>query len=397
MSGVHLCVASHKQCWQGPEGEWHSYGGFPLQMEALGSTVDRMTLVITRGEPRAGGIPLPRFARVVPLRPPAGRDARRKLSVLAGLPYYLATLRAAFREADAVHVPLPGDIPLLGLLVAAAMRKPILARYGGTWQADEETTLMNRVTQAAMRRLTGGRNVMLATGDGALPPAPGIEWIFSTALWERDLASIVPAAHGVLHDPPALVYAGRLSPEKGVDVLIEAVADLAVRRGVPVVLTIAGDGPERERLRQLAGSRGVEALVRFAGQLDRAALGHCLAVSDLCVQPSRTEGFSKAWLDAMAYGLPVLASRVGAAASVVGEAEERGWLVPPGDAGALADRLQAVLTHPRDWTALRRRCRSFVEGRTLDVWATRIATRCEDAWGRPLRTGAAPPQLAVAR
>jgi hypothetical protein len=70
--------------------------------------------------------------------------------------------------------------------------------------------------------------------------------------------------------------------------------------------------------------------------------------------------------------------------------------VPPGDPAALAGRLRAVLTEPRDWPALRRRCRAFVEDRTLEVWAAAIATRCETAWKRPLRTGTAPPVLAVA-
>ena len=382
MMATHLCVASHKQCWRGPEGAWLSYGGFPRQMEALATIVGRLTLVVVESAPRAGGLPLPPLARVVPLRQPAGADARRKLSILAGLPYYLHMLRTAFRDADAVHAPVPGDIPLLALLTAAAMRKPLLARYGGAWHADAETTMMNRVTQACMRRLAGGRNVMLATGEGARPPAPGIEWIFSTALWATELTAIVPVSHGAPRAHPSLIYAGRLSPEKGVDVLIEAIADLVANRALPATLTIAGDGPERGRLEQLAGERGVSTHVTFAGQLDRAALGARFAAADLCVQPSRTEGFSKAWLDAMAYGLPVVASEVGAAASVMGEPGERGWLVPPGDAVVLADRLQAVLTEPRDWHALRRRCRAFVEGRTLETWAAAISARCEVAWAR---------------
>ena len=58
--------------------------------------------------------------------------------------------------------------------------------------------------------------------------------------------------------------------------------------------------------------------LRFTGQLDRARLSRELMNQDLCVQPSFTEGFSKAWLDAMAHGLPVLASQVGAAKGVLG-------------------------------------------------------------------------------
>jgi glycosyltransferase involved in cell wall biosynthesis len=96
-----------------------------------------------------------------------------------------------------------------------------------------------------------------------------------------------------------------------------------------------------------------------------------------------TEGFSKAWLDALSAGLPVVASDVGAAAAVLGKDGERGWRVPPGDAGALRATLLAVLRDARDWPALRRRCRAYVEGRTLESWARRIGEICSGQWGVP--------------
>ena len=388
---MRLCVASHKECWQAADGRWMSSGGFPRQMEGLASIFDSMTLVVVAGHPRVGGSPLPAGSSVIALRSPSGADARRKMSIAAHLGYYLGALRAAFRSADAVHVPLPGDISLLGLLTALGMGKPLLARYGGSWAGDDETTLMNRVTRACVRRFAGGRNVMLVTGEGVAPPAPGVSWIFSTALTVAELAGIRPATHAELHDPPRLVYAGRLSPEKGVAVLLEALALLRREALAPMpVLQLCGDGPERGTLERLAATLGVADLATFAGQLDRGALGAALLSADLCVQPSRTEGFSKAWLDAMAHGLPVVASDVGAARAVVGADGERGWVTAAGDAPALARRLREVLTSATiDWRALRARCRAHVEGRTLEAWAGEIEMRCTAAWGRPTRGGTA--------
>lgn len=364
-----------------------STGGFPSQMEGLASIFDSLSLVVVAGPPRSGGTALPRSASVTALRSPAGADARRKASIARHLRYYLGALAAAFRDADAVHVPLPGDISLLGLLTALRMRKPLIARYGGSWAGDHETTLVNRVTKACLRRFAGGRNVMLVTGEGAAPPAPGVEWIFSTALTRDELAAIRPAAHVALHDPPALVYAGRLSREKGVDVLLEAMALLRREGMTPMpVLQVCGDGPERAALERLSTALGVGDLVTFAGQLDRTALGAAFLAADLCIQPSRTEGFSKAWLDAMAHGIPVVASEVGAARSVVGAAGERGWLVAPGDAVGLAQLLRQVFaSRSQDWGAMRARCREYVEGRTLEAWASAIESRCVAAWGRPTR------------
>jgi glycosyltransferase involved in cell wall biosynthesis len=130
----------------------------------------------------------------------------------------------------------------------------------------------------------------------------------------------------------------------------------------------------------------------FLGQLDREALSRCLDDADVCVQPSLTEGFSKAWLDAMAHGLPVIASEVGAARAVIGAAGERGMLVPPGDPEALARALERLLVSSTvgeagDWPALRRRCHAYVQSRTLDAWAERAGSLCASQWHLSLVSG----------
>lgn len=387
-----VCAVSFKPCWQDESGKWLSSGGFPLQMGGIASLFDEMVLVIVRAAPGAvpagGGIPLPAGARVVALSEPRGTDARRKLSVAARLPYYLWKIGRSMRGADAVHVPLPGDIPLLALGVALLARKRTIVRYGGSWPTNEQTTAMDRFTKAVMRRFAGGRNVMLATGGGAAEPAPGVAWIFSTALSRAELERAVPALDRGLCPTPRLIYVGRLSPEKGVATLLRALAMLARDGFAPMPhVTLAGDGPERAALEELARELGCGQLVSFAGQLERSALSVALSSADLCVQPSLTEGFSKAWLDAFAHGLPVLASEVGAARVVLGGEGERGWLVPPGDAAALAAALRRVLTAPIDWPALRQRCRAYVEGMTLEEWSHRIGERCARQWGWTLGNG----------
>ncbi len=379
---MRVCVVSYKECWQDATGAWFSYGGFPAQMAAIASLFHETTLVIVQGAPRSGGIALPARARVVPLRGPVGTDARRKLSVLARLPYYLGAIAPHIHAADALHVPLPGDLPLLALLVAFALGKRVIARYGGSWTSNGQTTLMNRVTRQCMRLLAGDRNVMLAAGEDDAPPASGMHWIFSTALTDAELHAIRPRLDRGLADTPNLVYVGRLSREKGVAQLVQAVAQLW-REGFGRLprLTLIGDGPERAALERLVAAAGCDGTIEFVGQVDRATLSQHLLEADVCVQPSLTEGFCKAWLDALAHGVPVLGSPVGAAPAVIGRAGERGWLVPPGDARALATALRRVLSTTADWPALRARCRAYVEGRTLEAWAQLIRARCEQQWG----------------
>jgi glycosyltransferase involved in cell wall biosynthesis len=137
----------------------------------------------------------------------------------------------------------------------------------------------------------------------------------------------------------SVVTVARLSPEKDVATLIKAAA--LVRRERPAFrVEIAGDGPCLPALGTLAGGLGLEDHVRFLGQVsDVPAL---LARAALFVLPSLTEGLSLTLLEAMARGLPVVATRAGGNPEVVSDGET-GWLVPPGDAEELARAILYLL------------------------------------------------------
>lgn len=381
-----VCAVSFKECWRDSEGRWFSDGGFPLQMSAIGTLFDGMTLLIVESAPKAGGLPLPGSAEVVALPKPQGRDGRRKVWIAMNAGRYVRKFLPHLRSCDVLHAPLPGDLPLIAFLLAAAMRKRTIVRYGGSWRLSDTTTWMNRVTRGLMRFCAGGRHVMFAAGDEAAAPAGNVRWLFSTALSRQEVRNISPCLERGLSSPPRLITIGRLSPEKGVDQLIQALAMLRDPGSVAPQLTVAGDGPERDALVALAKSAGCAEQVRFAGQLDRKQLSAELLKSDVCVQASRSEGFSKAWLDAFAHGVPVLASRVGAASAVIGE-NERGWLMQRGDAAELAASLRTILNRQTGWYAMRRNCRAYAEARTLESWAEEIGRGAAAQWGLRLAEG----------
>lgn len=141
---------------------------------------------------------------------------------------------------------------------------------------------------------------------------------------------------------------GRLVPIKGLDIAIRALA------GHDASLLIAGDGIERDRLRALADQLRVDA--RLLGTVDAEAKARLFAAADAFVMPSRTlasgrsEGVPTALLEAMAHGLPAVATRSGGIASVIRH-EATGLLVPEDDPAALSHAL-ARLSHDDD---LRRR------------------------------------------
>jgi glycosyltransferase involved in cell wall biosynthesis len=160
---------------------------------------------------------------------------------------------------------------------------------------------------------------------------------------------------GGVAEGPALV-AGRLAPEKGVEVAIEAC------RTAGVALVVAGDGPERAALQ----ARAAGANVRFAGQLGARALAAERAAASIALVPSLSaETFGLAAAEAMADGVPVAASEIGALPELL----EQQALVAPGDAAALAERLVSRRGDPEagrcGLDAVRARCAPQVVGPAL--------------------------------
>jgi glycosyltransferase involved in cell wall biosynthesis len=166
-----------------------------------------------------------------------------------------------------------------------------------------------------------------------------------------------------------LVTVGRLDPVKGFDVLLEAFAKLrAVHPGAR--LTIIGEGEQGAALAQQAESLGIDGCIDFAGRRSPEDLCALLRRADLFVLPSRSEGMPLSLLEAMACGLPCVATDVGGVAATCGEA---GRIVPPENPGALADALSALAGDPQSRQALGKAARE----RALDFSAAKTFARYE--------------------
>lgn len=156
----------------------------------------------------------------------------------------------------------------------------------------------------------------------------------------------------------ALIVAcpARLTYQKGQDVLLQAWC--TVRERVPAArLILAGDGPQRPQLECLAANLGIAGTVSFAGLI--GDMGKLLADAHVFVLPSRYEGMSNALLEAMAAGLPCVATRVSGSEDAIVDGQS-GLLVPPEDPGALASALVAILTDQMLAHALGREARMRV-------------------------------------
>ena len=138
---------------------------------------------------------------------------------------------------------------------------------------------------------------------------------------------------------PRIGVVGRLSPEKGVDVFLEACAVL-VARGRAFSAVVAGDGPERSRLETLSRRLALEQQVHFLSHVRDIASVY--AQLDLLVLPSLSEGLPNALLEALQADVPIVATRVGGVPEVIGSSAAA-VLVPPESADALAGAMEAAL------------------------------------------------------
>jgi glycogen(starch) synthase len=159
----------------------------------------------------------------------------------------------------------------------------------------------------------------------------------------------VRAAAGISPGDIVLLSVGRLEHNKGFHVLASALA--ALRDHAPRLAdgcwrwVIIGDGPYRERLNATIRQAGIASHVQTAGRLPDAELHAWYEAADLFVHPSLYEGSSLVTLEAMAHRLPVIATTAGGLPDKV-HSGVTGWLVPPGDASALAGALSGALGRP---------------------------------------------------
>jgi len=330
---------------------------------------------------------------VLVLAPPGAPEEWEGARVVAagGLPFpwypehtFAVPSSRLAREVDAfapdvVHVVNPVLFGTWGAVHARRRGLPLLASFHTDPKVVKDLSLgwFQRPLEVLDREVHNLAHVNLCTSPQMVELARGLG-IRRVRLWPKavDAELFHPARRseamrarlGASGGEPLVVYAGRVSFEKRVDVLAEAVKALQGEARFAVV----GEGPARAWLEErLAGTGAV-----FTGFLSGDELGAAYASADVFAFPSDSETLGFAALEAMAAGVPVVAARAGGIPHVVDDGRT-GLLVEPGSGSALADGLRCLL---RD-QALRERMAA--EGRReAERWSWTAATRALVAFYR---------------
>jgi glycosyltransferase involved in cell wall biosynthesis len=273
---------------------------------------------------------------------PAWVGGIRVVRALFRLLPYMARLWSRIGAADLVHLMANSGwswflFAMPAALVARLRGVPLIVNYRG----GEAASFLE--TSAWAVRPVVRRAAALVVPSGFLQGVFGRFGMASMIVPNIvDLSRFRPAAGGVeagFH----LLVARNLEPIYDNATAIRALA--IVRRAVPTTcMTIAGEGPQLRALQRLAEELGVAAAIRFCGRVDNARMPALYAGASASINPSLADNMPISVLESLASGVPVVSTDVGGVKHLV-EHEHTALLVPPGDAGAMA---QAVLRLLRD-------------------------------------------------
>jgi glycosyltransferase involved in cell wall biosynthesis len=317
---------------------------------------------------------------------PFGEELRRHGVDATVLESNWPRLRATVREVAAWLRSLGADVlcchgykaDIIGYLATRRLGVPALSISHGWTGANARAKLYEAADRRVIRRME--RVVAVSEGQAVKVRRAGVRpdrvAVIRNAVHAERFDAVDPAGRRALLDlfprAPGLVVGaiGRLSPEKGFDLLVVAAGAVAAERP-EAGFVLFGDGPLRGALEEQVARAGLGGRFVLAGH--RTDIDRFLPHLDVMAMSSHTEGLPVALLEAMAAGVPVVATAVGGIPEVVEEAAS-GYLVLPGDPAALADRLRRLLADAGERRAFGARGRARVrEDFTFAAQAERYA------------------------
>ena len=273
---------------------------------------------------------------------------------------------------------------VLGMIAASAAGLPVISTCHGYIANDLQLTLYNKLDRFILRF---ARKIIVVSEAIKKP-------LIESGVREANITLIQNAVNGSISDASlnqirkakrenigldkedfAVGYVGRLSVEKGVRYLIEAFRELN-ESGIHGKLLIIGDGPEMPELVALVGKANLKSHVVFTGF--QSNVDHWLAAMDVFVLPSLTEGTPMSLLEAMAKGVPVVASAVGGVPRVV-ESGKNGMLVPPAKSDEIAQAIRLLYEKKDIRSNLAREAKKTIQEKyDIRAWIHEIETLYRD-------------------
>jgi glycosyltransferase involved in cell wall biosynthesis len=275
------------------------------------------------------GIPIHRF-------PFWDSTSYRDVDSMARIRQKIIALKRTFAP-DLIHINAIDIGNWFHTLTSNVSRAPLLVTLHGEWMSRDDRVVERTLRDADW--VTGCSRAILDKGRQLVP-----EIISRSSIIYNGLDSPTHSPEPLPFEEPRLLCLGRLSPEKGFDLAVEAF-DLVLRRFPKARLMISGDGPSRLELERMVAQKKLEQSVDFLGWVKPENVPALINSSTLVVMPSRQESLPLVALEAALMERPVLATWVGGLPEVVVH-EQTGLLVKPDDSHALTEAVAYLLHRP---------------------------------------------------
>jgi glycosyltransferase involved in cell wall biosynthesis len=351
LQSMRLVVVSHVTHFR-HEGRLFAYGPYSQEIDLWADLFENLTIAAPCRDQVPPGDCLPFTRRNISIAPQmemGGETWRAKIKLALATPLLIAGLARTLRRADAIHVRCPGNLGLLGAIVAPVFSRRLVAKYAAQWPDGPNDVATSR-WQKAVLRSAWWRGPVTVYGEWPNQPkhiVPFFTSLLTSTHMERARHSASRFWDG---QPLQILYTGRLTKSKNVDVLLRAIAGNR-RDGLDVRCAVVGEGPEETSLRGLAESLQISQAVEFTGGVEFEQVIHHLERSHVLALVSETEGWPKSIAEAMAFGLVCIGSNRGFVPKML--ANSRGVAVPPRDEGALANAIGDVARNPHAYATMR--------------------------------------------
>jgi glycosyltransferase involved in cell wall biosynthesis len=375
---MRLLITSHVIHYR-HQGRLYAYGPYAREIDQWADLFAEVEIASPCRDQAPPGDCLP-FERanisVLPQKEAGGETLWAKLGLLASIPGMVWGLGSAMRHADAIHVRCPGNLGLIGAVLAPLFSRRIIAKYAAQWNGGAGEPFSARLQRAILSSWWWKGPV---TVYGNWPGSPKHVIPFFTSLLTAE--QIERARQSAARDRrgPGLkvLYTGRLSKAKNVDVLLRSAA-----RVPGASVTIIGTGPERESLAALASELGMAERVEFTGGLPFESVIDYLSAADVLVLASETEGWPKSIAEGMAFGLACIGSNVGFVPQML---EGRGFAVTPRDEDGLTAALLRIAESPDRLAEMRQGAAVWAQRYSLEGLRDALRDLMAEWWGEPTR------------
>lgn len=320
----------------------YAYGPYAREIDIWADLFPKITIAapLRKQKPPPDCLPFNRSnIEISPQLERGGDTWIDKFIQILSLPTLFFGLARAMNKADAIQVRCPGNLGLLGVILAPLFSSYRVAKYAGQWNGYAGEPLSNRI-QRFILSSNWWKSPVLVYGHWDGQPKH-IKPFFTSMMSEDQVshALAVSKTKGLVNQPLRLLYSGRLVPEKHVEVIIASM-DILIDQGLNVVLKIVGDGPSRNELEAQVKELNLESHIQFEGAFPYEEALRWNEWADCLVLASKhSEGWPKVVAEAMCYGvIPIVISHGQLTEMVKG----RGFLLKEGSPQEFAREITNV-------------------------------------------------------